>query len=73
MIWGSMAWSGAGTLEFIDGIMNKEVYVDILQKNLKSSARKVGLSRRFIFQQDSDPKHTAKFTSAWLKKTKSRS
>lgn len=72
MIWGSMAWSGAGTLEFIDGIMNKEVYVDILQKNLKSSARKVGLSRRFIFQQD--PKHTAKFTSAWLKKkTKSRS
>ena len=34
MVWGSMAWNGTGKLEFIDGIMDSEVYVNILNKNL---------------------------------------
>lgn len=68
MVWGSFAWSGVGELEFIDGIMTKEVYTDILKRKLRSSARSAGLSRNFIFQQDGDPKHTSKLATEWLKK-----
>ena len=30
MVWGSMAWSRVGNFEFIDGIMMKKVYLEIL-------------------------------------------
>lgn len=62
-----MSYAGAGTFEIIDGIMNKEKYLDILKRNITTSARKLGLSRQFIFQQDSDPKHTSHIVSKWLK------
>lgn len=70
MIWGSMAWNGVGNLEFIDGIMTKEVYLDLIQKNLPETARKLRLSRQYTFQQDGDPKHTAKIVSQWFQKKK---
>lgn len=70
MVWGSMAWGGCGEMEFIDGIMTKEVYVEILKRNLQASARKLQLSRNFIFQQDGDPKHTSKLVTEWLNKNK---
>ena len=70
MVWGSMSWNGCGTLEFIDKIMTKEVYLDILERNLHASARKLKMSRNFIFQQDGDPKHTAKIVSQWFVKKK---
>lgn len=69
-MWGSMAWGGVGELEFIDGIMTKEVYLDILQRKLLPSARKAGLGRKFTFQQDGDPKHTAKIVKNWLDRKK---
>ncbi|GFT24390.1 transposable element Tc1 transposase [Trichonephila clavipes] len=59
MFWGCMATSGVGKLVFIDGIIHKMAYLNILQNNLKESADKLGLGSNFIFQQDNDPKHTA--------------
>jgi len=38
MAWGSIAWKGVGTLEFIDGVMTKEVYLDLLKINIRQSA-----------------------------------
>ncbi len=35
-------------------------------KNLLQSAQDLRLGRRFTFQQDNDPKHTAKITTEWL-------
>lgn len=70
MVWGSMASNGVGNLEFIDVKMNAEVYVDILNRNMKSSAQKLGLGRRYIFQQDNDPKHTSKKAQLFFKKSK---
>lgn len=52
----------------IEGRMNAANYTKILGDNLIQSARKLRLGRRFIFQQDNDPKHTAKATQEWLKK-----
>ncbi|GFU29760.1 transposable element Tc1 transposase [Trichonephila clavipes] len=66
MVWGCMAASGVGKLKFIDGIMHKMAYLNILQNNLKESADNLGLGSIFIFQQDNDPKHTAFVVKEWL-------
>jgi hypothetical protein len=41
--------------------------VQILDENLLQSAQDVRLGLRFTFQQDNDPKPTAKTTQEWLK------
>lgn len=65
MVWGCFSYHGVGKLVFIDGIMDAAKYVDILSRNLCSSANSMGLSE-FIFQQDNDPKHTAKLTKRYF-------
>ncbi|GFT86577.1 transposable element Tcb2 transposase [Trichonephila clavipes] len=61
-----MAASGVGKLVFIDGILHKMAYLNILQNNLKESADKLELGSNFIFQQDNNPKHTAFVVKEWL-------
>ena len=70
MVWGCFPANGVGNLEFIDGIMTGAVYVDILQRNLKDSARKIGLNRNFTFQEDNDPKHTSKVGKQYFEQHK---
>lgn len=72
MVWGCFAWSGVGNLEKIDGIMTADSYIAILKRNLKESARKVGLEKKFIFQQDNDPKHTAHKTTAYFRASRTK-
>ncbi|KAI3377241.1 hypothetical protein L3Q82_008472, partial [Scortum barcoo] len=52
----------------IEGKMNAAKYRDILEENLFQSAQDLRLGRRFTFQQDNDPEHTAKITKEWLRK-----
>jgi len=66
MVWGCFSRKGVGNLVHIPTTMDKHVYLDILQKNLKASARSLGLSRNFVFQQDNDPKHTSGLVKTWL-------
>ncbi|KAL0148286.1 hypothetical protein M9458_056432 [Cirrhinus mrigala] len=54
--------AGTGRLVAIEGKMNAAKYRDILDENLLQSAQDLRLGRRFTFQQDNDPKHTAKIT-----------
>ena len=67
MLWGCFSAAGTGRLVRIEGRMNAAMYRDILDDNLLQSALDLGLGRRFIFQQDNDPKHTAKITKEWLR------
>ena len=46
--------------------MNGAKYREILDENLLQSPQDIRLGRRFTFQQDNDPKHTAKTMQEWL-------
>ncbi|KAG2458003.1 TCB1 transposase, partial [Polypterus senegalus] len=62
MLWGA----GTGRLVRIKGKMTAAMYRDILDENLLQSALDLRLGRWFIFQQDNDPKHSAKISKEWL-------
>jgi hypothetical protein len=47
----------------MEGKMNS---AKILYENLLQIAQDLRLGRRFAFQQDNDPKHTAKTMQKWL-------
>lgn len=66
MVWGCMAAGGVGNLAFIETTMDKFKYLDILKTNIHSSARKLGINDVFWFEQDNDPKHTARIVKLWL-------
>ncbi len=66
MLWGCFSAAGTGRLVAIEGKMNAAKYRDILDENLLQSAQDIRLGRRFTFQQDNDPKPTAKITKEWL-------
>ena len=57
MLWGCLQWQGLGT----------EQSTEILDENLLQSAQDLRQGRRFTFQQDNDPKHTAKTAQKWLR------
>ncbi|CAJ0955270.1 unnamed protein product [Ranitomeya imitator] len=61
---------GPGHLVRIHGKMDSRAYLEILAKNLRSSIKDLKMGRHFIFEQDNDPKHTAKKTKAWFKRQK---
>lgn len=66
MVWGCMSSAGVGKLEFIESTMTKEVYLDLLQRNLLQSAEDLGIRDTFRFYQDNDPKHKSGIVQTWL-------
>ncbi|GBO40440.1 Transposable element Tcb1 transposase [Araneus ventricosus] len=66
LVWGCMESSGVGNLDYIDGTMNKYVYLDILKRNLKQSVRNLGISRHFKLCQYNEKKHTADICKLWV-------
>ena len=66
MLWGCFSAAETGSLVRIEGTMNGAKYRQIFDENLLQSANNLRMGRRFTFQQDNDPKHTAKATLEWL-------
>ena len=66
MIWGYFSVKNVGKISVIDDKMNAQKYKKILQENLMSSVESLELPYDYIFQQDNDPRHTAKSTKKWL-------
>ena len=65
MLWGCFSAAGTGRLVRIEGKMNEAKYREIHDENLLQSTQDFRVGWRFTFQQDSDPKHTAKTTQEW--------
>lgn len=66
-LWSSFSAKGTG-LHYTEGTMDQwATYHQTLEKNLLSSARKLKMGRRWVFQHDRDPKHTTKATNKCLK------
>ena len=62
MVWGCFSANGIGKIQVIDGRMNAVMYQNILDKNYDAAVAKLDLPEEWVFQQDNDPKHTAKST-----------
>ena len=64
---GCFSAAGTGSLVRIEGKMKGAKYREILDENLLQSTQDLRRGRRFTFQQDNDPKHTAKTMQVWLR------
>ncbi len=71
VVWWSgecFADSGTGQLVIIYWTMNSALYQKILKENVHLSVCDLKLKHTWVMLQDSDPKHTSKCISEWLKK-----
>jgi transposase len=66
MLW-CFSVAGTGSLVRIEAKVNGAMYRDMFDENLLQSAQYLRLVWRFTFQQDNDPKHTAKTKQEWLR------
>lgn len=67
MVWDCFGGNRVGNLGKIERIMDKKIYHGILVKHAIPSGTRI-LRRRFIFQQDNDPKHNSFLCKKYLKK-----
>lgn len=67
MVWGCMLWEGVGYACKIDGRMDGELYIKIMEDDLQASLEYYDKDPNdVIFQQDNDPKHTCKKARKWF-------
>ncbi len=70
-VWGCFTAHGVGKLHRIHGTMTRHVYKGILEQQLVPSIQKLfpgPKKSQCLFQQDNDPKHTAKIVKTWFKR-----
>ncbi len=67
MLWGCFGWDGVEYACKIDGNMDSNLYVSILEDELQKSLQYWGKNaEEVVFQQDNDPKHTSIKAKTWL-------
>ena len=67
MFWGCMFWEGPGYGTKIDGRMDANLFVSILEDELLQSLEYYNKRPEdVVFQQDNDPKHKSKKAQKWL-------
>ncbi len=65
MVWGCISAYGMGSLHVLEGTMNAERYIKVLEQHMLPS-------RWCLFQQDNAKTHTAAITTAWLRSRRVR-
>ena len=70
MLWGCFSSAKTPALFRVEGKMDGAKHRKIPEEYLLPPARKLKLGRKFTFQHDNHPKHTAKATLEWLKNKK---
>ena len=69
-VWGCFAAHGVGNLYLVQGHLDKHQYKDILINQMMPSAERLFGMANWHFQQDNDPKHTAKTTKTWFRQNR---
>src|SRR5271157_145686 len=73
MIWGCMTHQGVGFACWVQGRMNSDFYITILEDELLNTMKYYKLNRKkVIFQQDGARPHTTEKVKEWFKKHKIR-
>ena len=68
MVWGCMLWNGVGYACKIDGGMDRDLYIKIMEEDLQESLGYFGKDAgEVIFQQDNDLKHVCQKARSWFK------
>ena len=65
-VWAGISMKGRTGICIFDGIMKKELYVEILDETLLPFLHDKFGDSDYRFMQDNDPKHVARLTQAWL-------
>ena len=66
-VWGCFTAKGVGHLHRIFGNMDGPMYADIVKNHAIPSAAKLFGKKKWVFQQDNDPKHTSKVAKGAMK------
>ena len=66
MVWDCISAAGMGELVFIDRIVDKNRYLNILKQNLHKSAINMNIRNSFKFYQDNDPKYKSRILQEYL-------
>jgi hypothetical protein len=67
MVWGCLTSKGMGYICHIHGSLDSELYRQILHDEFMATLNYYNMAvEKVIFQQDNDPKHTAKLTKQWF-------
>ena len=61
-----------GSLHVLEGTMNAERYIKVLEQHMLPSRRRLFQGRPCVFQQDNAKPHTAAITTAWLRRRRVR-
>ena len=70
MVWGCMSAKGVGYMARIDGGLDAQLYVSILQGEFLQTLEYYGYKTTdVVFQQDNDPKHTSNLVKNWLRES----
>ncbi len=72
MVWGCTSAYGMGSLHVLEGTMNAERYIKVLEQHMLPSRWRLFQGRPCVFQQDNAKPHTAAFTTAWLRSRRVR-
>ncbi len=72
MVWGCISAYGMGSLHVLEGTMNAERYIKVLEQHMLPSRRCLFQGRPCVFQQDNAKPHSAAITTAWLRSRRVR-
>ena len=65
IVWGCICYSGIRILAFIDGNMNTQKYIQILDQHLWTSVAKHFVDNSWVFQEDNAPAQKSHEASVW--------
>ena len=65
LFWGAITYNGVGILTPVEGNINSERYIDVLERHLEPVILKEFPTGGYVFQEDNAPAHVSRRTRQW--------